>query len=298
MSGIYSFEEYARNPSLAIPQLGQFLRTSAFCLFLGAGASNGFGLPGWKELVARILNKDSDPIFRDELERRSLKDLPLLLDDVDDGSSGYYERVHEALYRDASPDLSDQLMRSPLLLAVAAMMTGAHRGRITSVVTYNYDDLLEQYLRMLGLSVCKRLRPDELSTRADVELNYVHGNLPQHWEDPSKFAAESLVLSNKSNIKRGAEVDKGWSASVESELYSKLGLFLGLSGDDDSMLVTLTRATERIKRNEDYIGYWILTPDAFERNKDRILRVGVCPIPLNKEQIPKYIFEICQAAAN
>jgi len=294
MSEIFSHQEYWRDPSLALSTLGALLSSSAFCLFLGAGVSTGFGLPGWKGLIARILKKDTDLEFVEELDRRSVKDLPLLLDEIDDGSLGYLERVHEALYRDASADLSDQLMRSPLLLAVAALMAGAHRGRIATVITYNYDDLLEQYLRMLGLSVCSRLRPDVLSTRADVELNYVHGYLPQHWDAP-KFTADALVLSNASYIKRAA-INSGWSASTENLLHSKLGLFLGLSGDDDSMLVTLTKVKNQIARSQDYIGYWILTPDAFARNKNRILRTGACPIPVDKDEIPKYLFKVCQAA--
>jgi len=297
MSTVFSCRDYARTPKLAIPKLGQLLKSGSFCLFLGAGASSGFGLPGWKELIARILDKDDDPEFLNELSQRSVRDLDLLLDDIDDGGIPFYQCVHKALYRDALPNLSDQLSRSPLLLAIAALMTGAHRGRINSVITFNYDDLLEQYIRMLGLTVCRRVRPDQLSTRSDAELNYVHGNLPQNF-DSRQFDSTSLVLSRKSHIRRGAHVDTGWSARVENVLCSKLGLFVGLSGDDDSMLVTLTRARDQINRDEDYIGYWILTPDAFARNSKRVTEAGVCPIPLEIQDIPTFLFETCQAAAS
>jgi len=296
MSTVYSCRDYARTPELAIPKLGQLLKSGSFCLFLGAGASSGFGLPGWKELIARILDKADDPEFLNELSQRSVRDLDLLLDDIDDGGMPFYQCVQKALYRDALPNLSDQLSRSPLLLAIAALMTGAHRGRINSVITFNYDDLLEQYIRMLGLTVCRRVRPDQLSTRADAELNYVHGNLPQNF-DSRQFDSTSLVLSRKSYIRRGAKVDTGWSARIENVLCSKLGLFVGLSGDDDSMLVTLTRARDQISRDEDHIGYWILTPDAFAKNSKRVAETGVCPIPLKIPDIPTFLFKMCQAAA-
>lgn len=296
MSTVFSCRDFAQSPQRAIPKLGQLLKRGSFCLFLGAGASSGFGLPGWKELIARILDKDDDPEFLKELSQRSVRDLDLLLDDIDDGSPAFYDHVHKALYKDVSPNLSDQLSQSRLLLAIAALMTGAHRGRINSVITFNYDDLLEQYLKMLGLTVCRRLRPDQLSTRADAEINYVHGNLPQDLV-LSALSPTSLVLSRKSYIRRGAQVDKGWSARVENVLYSKLGLFVGLSGDDDSMLSTLTRAREQIHRDEDHIGYWILTPDAFARNSKRVAETGVCPIPLEIPDIPTFLFKTCQAAA-
>ena len=296
MSEIFSHEEYARNPSLAVSELGMRLKSSTLCLFLGAGVSAGFNLPSWKLLIARVLGKETDADFVAALENKSVQDLRRLIDPIDDQSLEYYTIVHDALYREVKPNLLEQLRLSPLLLAIAAMMTGAHRGRIDSVVTYNYDDLLEQYLRMLGLGVCQRVLPDELSTRSDVELNYVHGKLPQSWSR-TEAKPEVFVLSDRSYIARSAQIDFGWPAWVEHKLYSKLGLFLGLSGDDDVILVTLKRVKDAVKRRENYLGYWILTPDAFEHNKSRIVDAGICPIPLNKEAIPDFIFRICQHAA-
>jgi len=294
LSGIYSYSDYVVKPFLATLALGELLKRSALRLFLGAGASAGFGLPAWKLLIARVLGRDGDPSFLAVLDATSPTDQRRQIDPLDDASEAYFLKVHTALYRDSAADLLTQLQRSPLLLAVAAMMTGLHRGRIDSVVTYNYDDLLEQYLRMLGLSVCRRLQPDALSTRADVELNYPHGRLPQSW-DP--IAASQIILSEKSYRARRAEIDQGWSAYVVQGLYAKIALFVGMSGDDASVLDTLKRAQHRVQRAEDYTGYWLLTPDAFERNKSDILDVGMCPVRLEVDEIPKFLFEVCQRAA-
>lgn len=296
MSNIYSLEDYADEPFLAVDQIGEYLKSGALCLFLGAGVSAGFGLPIWKTLIARVLKRDEDPEFVSSLNNKSAHDLCRLLDDVDDGSLQYFELVHDALYRGVATELPEQLRRSPLLLAIAAMMTGAHRGRIDSVITYNYDDLLEQYVKMLGLAVCVRVLPDELSTRADVELNYVHGRLAQSW-NPEKPKPEVFVFSDKSYIARRATNDEGWPAWIEYKLYSKLGLFLGLSGDDNVILETLTRVKGCVARTDDYLGFWVLTPDAFERNQRRIRDVGICPLPIEKDFIPSLIFDICQYAA-
>jgi SIR2-like domain len=292
---VYSYPDYLENPFLATDALGQLLGRSALRLFLGAGVSQGFGLPGWKTLIARILSRDTDSTFVADWDKKPIMDLRKLLDLVDDGSATYVAKIHGAIYRDVKPDLLEQLQVSPLLLAVAALMTGAHRGRVDSVVTYNYDDLLEQYLKMLGLAVCCRVLPDELSTRADVEINYVHGRLPQSWEVLNPVP--EIVLSEKSYRARRSEIDAGWSAMVEHALYSKIGFFIGLSGDDSATLDIFKRAQTRIKRNEDYTGYWLLTPGAFERNSSDIKEVGMCPIRLEKERIPQFVFAICQHAA-
>lgn len=293
MSDIYSCNDYETDPYLAIRELGELLRNSALRLFLGAGVSSGFGLPEWKMLIAGVLGRHEDGVFVADLDTKSSAELAGLLDTVDDGSETYIRKIHAALYRDVAPNLLEQLTKSPLLLAVAAMMTGAHRGRIDSVVTYNYDDLLEQYLAMLGLKVCRRANQFELSTRADVELNYVHGRLPQRWKTPT----EVPVLSEKTYRLRRAEIDKGWSAFVSQGLFSKIGLFIGLSGDDSAILDVLKRAQLQLQRDGDRNGYWLLTPDAFGRNKAKIRDVGMCPIPVPKEAIPHFVFAICQAAA-
>jgi hypothetical protein len=145
MSGLYSYSDYLDDPFLATDEIGNFLRSSALRLFLGAGASKGFGLPEWKMLIARVLGKDMDANFVADLDA-TITDLRRLIDPVDDGSKEYVRRVQKALYNGVRRNLLKQLQKSPLLLAVAALITGMHRGRIDSVITYNYDDLLEQYL--------------------------------------------------------------------------------------------------------------------------------------------------------
>lgn len=290
----YSYNDYLKDPFLAVDRIGALLRDGVLRLFLGAGVSSGFGLPEWKTLIARVLSRDTDKDFLDSLPDRTPTDLTKLVDDVDDASDEYVRKVHEALYRDAAKSLFDQLQRSPLLLSVSALLTGAYRGRIDSVITYNYDDLLEQYLRMLGLAVCPRVKSSDLSTRADVEINYVHGRLPQVWDDSTPMP--SIVLSDKSYRAKRARIDEGWSAAVQNGLYSKIGLFLALSGDDSSILDLLERLQIEV-RHQPYNGYWLLTADAFERNKKPILDVGMCPISIIKEAVPQFIFTVCEAAA-
>jgi len=263
-------------------------------LFLGAGVSSGFGLPEWKLLVARILGRDGDAQFLSALSGMSDKDMAKLINDVDDGSDTYVRKVHDALYEGAPDDLADLLSRSPLLLAVAALLTGSCRGRINTIITYNYDDLLMQYLRRLGYKVCVRKEPSDFSTWADVEINYVHGYLPQFSDDRSN--ACDLILSEKSYRDRRANIDKGWSSYVVHGLYSKNGLFIGLSGEDGSILDILDRAQKEITRTIDYTGYWLMTQSAYDRNASEIIRFGMCPIPLAVEEFPKFVFNVCQKA--
>lgn len=140
---IYSHNDFESNPYLAVDSIAQLLHDGYLTLFLGAGVSAGFGLPEWPRLIAEILGRTSDDDFVRSLPGMSDKDVALLVDPIDDGTSKYVATVHRALYSQTPKELVDLLQRSPLLLSVAALVTGSCRGRIESVVTYNYDDLLE-----------------------------------------------------------------------------------------------------------------------------------------------------------
>jgi hypothetical protein len=292
---IYSYEDYVRDPFRAVGDIARYLHDGSLTLVLGSGVSSGFGLPQWALLAARLLGKGDDAAFVDELSLKTDKEIERLVDPIDDRSPEYVTKVHNALYHEVADNLSDQLARSPLLLAVAGLVTGSCRGRISSVMTYNYDDLLKQYLAMLGYTVCVRTDPTQFSTWADVEINHIHGYLPQSRIGETK--GDELVLSEKSYRHRRAFIDEGWSSYVAHSLYAKSGLFLGLSGDDSAILDVMERAKGKIHRSEDYTGYWLMTPPAFERNAKSILNVGMCPIKLTKDDFPRFVFALCQHAA-
>jgi hypothetical protein len=289
---VHSPKDFREDPYLATAIIARQLAKGRLNLFLGAGVSAGFGLPNWTKLVARVLDHEDD--YSTQLDQMSEPDVAKLLDPLDDASSKYQEKVHRALYKTAAPDLLRQLSVSPLLLAVAGLLTGSCRGRIQRVFTYNYDDLLEQYLRMLGYACCVRTAPNDLSDWSDVEINYVHGYLPKSWK-PDQPIYE-LILSNKSFRNRRADIDRGWSASVENSLCTKLGLFMGLSGDDSSIFDVLKRAQKQVGRGTDPLGFWLMTPDAYDRNAGSVQDVNMSPLRLAKEDFPEFVFRVCQKA--
>lgn len=149
---------------------------------------------------------------------------------------------------------------------------------------------------MLGYSVCVRIAPSEFSGRADVEINHVHGFLPQKWRETDPMP--SIVLSERSYRARRSEIDKGWPSFVAHRLYSKAGLFMGMSGNDGAVLDVLNRANLEIQRPVEYTGYWLMTPRAYEKNAKQIVDIGMCPVKLEKERIPDFLLKVCQAAAH
>jgi hypothetical protein len=294
---VATYDDYKRNPFLAAPDIGRLVRNGCLNLFLGAGASAGFGLPEWPRLVSRIVDGRDDDALVEQMKKRSEDEQAKLVNAVDTEDEAYYGRVHHALYDGVADKLLEQLTRSPLLLAVTALLTGTCRGRIRQVFTYNYDDLLEQYLKILGHEVCTRVNPTDFSTWADVEINHVHGYIPQSWEVGQPTT--KIILSSKSYRDKRISIGEEWSRIVEDSFYMRPALMVGLSGDDSSIVDVFALARKKIQRPEDYHGYWILTPEAYAKHMDTLTHDNVkhCPICLPKDKIPQFIFAVCQEAA-
>lgn len=291
---LHSHVDYVDKPFLATAAIGGLLATGRLNLFLGSGVSSGFGLPDWALLIARLLGKGTEVEYVEQLRAKSDAELMAHVDTVDDGTELYASKVHAALYESVDAELSNHLPRSPLLLAVAALLTGSCRGRIERVFTYNYDNLLEQYIEMLGYACCVRTQWTDFAARADVEINHVHGFLPQAWKPGQPYAAP--ILSEKSYRNRRAGIDRDWPAAVAHSLYSKAALMIGLSGDDSATLDVLKRAQENLTRVADYHGYWLMSPDAYQRNQGRVIEIGMCPVPVEILDFPRFVFGVCQEA--
>jgi hypothetical protein len=117
--------------------LASQLTAGRLALVLGAGMSSGFGLPQWSrlaEILGERLNvvrpdKVSDESFAEMLWRATGKD-----DDV------FAEHVKTALYSEYG-GAEDDLANAPLLASIGALAQSAKRGKVSNIVSFNFDDL-------------------------------------------------------------------------------------------------------------------------------------------------------------
>lgn len=301
MSGNLGGADFAANPRLAVGPIATCLQDGVLTLLLGAGVSTGFGLPNWFELVMRLAGiQHGSPAYLEYLARyegNALPDQELqeLVDRVDDGSTTYLDKVRQALYAQMQPDLARQLSTSPLLLAVAALTTGTTRGRVDVVTTYNFDDVLEHYVQMLGHSVRIRTNESDLVGRADVTINHPHGFVPR--DISRSHSTTQPILSAKAYREKRAQIDAGWSDYIAHVLTQKVALFVGLSGRDSSILDLLHRISKRWKADGRRPGgYWILTPSDYDKYGPQIAEENVIPLRFEIDEIPMFIFDVCRRA--
>ncbi len=154
--------------------------------FLGAGVSMDAGGPSWEELLRKIMRrfkrfgkqKDFDKIY----EWCGMS--PIIL--------GRYAASSDKVLRDISEYLRRYVLyrgvnedNSELVKAICEAVEGPCNderivayGKVDSIITYNYDDLVESALEHKGVNVA-RIYQKSRNFRKEFPVYHVHGLIPK-----------------------------------------------------------------------------------------------------------------------
>src|ERR1035437_4285770 len=277
------------------------LKKGTLVLFLGAGTSSGLGLPSWKTLVAGMRRKVGLPPARYS-RNITAEELQLAADEVkdhlNDNEDAYHKVVRDCLY--AGVKLSSDILHDPLLRAVGALLMGSNkRGNIQRVVTTNFDCMLEWYLSLFGFSarVVYRQRP-EVEGAEDVRIYHPHGFLPHTKMGLSD--SDFLLLGFDSVNKRIGKRGDYWFELTRHLIGTGIGLFVGLSVNSfrDAALRPLFATISEDIGSHRPMGVWILVGKVNSAHRREFLKNRLVPLYLPKyEEVPKFLFEVCQAAS-
>lgn len=162
-------------------------------LFLGAGVSMSAGLPSWKKLLEGLLDiahkngKVFDHSYYGDLfEQCGFSSIIMgrLVQNLFDNDKDKMDRaIREVFYQ-------DRTNISSFAIDVICEIIAERKELVQGVITYNYDDLIEQGLdrrKVNNYSVCENNEPD-----IAFPICHVHGLLPQKALIPS-----TIVLSEK-----------------------------------------------------------------------------------------------------
>lgn len=140
-------------------------------LLLGAGASAASGLPGWEELAVRLLQESGSVTDDDAAWRLVERQDPLLVAEAARNrlGGGWDQQVRAALYKNVS-DLSP----SSLHIAAASHALAGAPGE-TTVITLNFDTLLEEAIDEAGAAIRAESRVDNLRPADVHSVHHLHG---------------------------------------------------------------------------------------------------------------------------
>lgn len=173
----HDFAEKSENNTAALRRIIE--SKDSFSLVLGAGVSMDPGAKSWQALL---------DFFRQELVDRGLiEDMAGLTKKIGDsslitaqlckelyaGENDYFWAIHNGLYDNRQP-----INHSFSLYEIAALIAHCIHQPHFRVLTYNYDNYLEDYLAQRGIS-SNSLFDANCTLNSNVSIYHVHGFLPQ-----------------------------------------------------------------------------------------------------------------------
>lgn len=193
---LYSEDLYLKNNELHTNAIRTCIKEqNGFAIVLGAGVSKEQGAKTWdellkdfqKEIEERRLLDDSEAVF-EEVGGSSLT-TARLCKDIWASEKTFAWQIHKSLY-DAAQDLN----LNTELGEIAQLAQRCQGDRNFRILSYNYDDFLEQYLDFLNVRCCSmfttKIRYSNGRDSADfygmngqpnqsLRLYHVHGFLPK-----------------------------------------------------------------------------------------------------------------------
>ncbi len=285
---------YQIQPDIAKGHLGVCLYEGALTLVLGSGVSSGMGFPCWPELVKRCAEEAKIPNVVIDAKTPNTE-LLKLMDRVERGMSweSYQKVVMGSLYRDARDERS--LITQPLLSVLGAMTMKSKRGCVREVLTFNFDDLLERYIRIHGFAGEIICRLPCLRRDVDLTVYHPHGFVPS---PGSRFeGSDFLIFSKYSFDERLGEQLDPWTELSRDLLLRKVALFIGLSAEGPNLGPLLINVAKRLREPRP-TGIWLVGPDDAPDTEEQLIKWNVAPIRLrDHNDYPWFLLGICQAAA-
>ena len=189
-------------------------------------------------------------------------------------------------------------MKTDLLIALGAIAMGSVRGSAKSIISYNYDDLLEWYLDFHGYKIQAVSSFPTLLQKSDVCIYHPHGFLPLE-KKYADLKTNEVILSQRSYLDSFKQVDP-WNEIQIAHLSSHLCLFIGLSGEDDHIEFLCNEAFKRVKQQKErpLIGYMVLLDNVKNREIEDInLNRGLINLYIKDYNgLPNMILDICRKA--
>jgi SIR2-like domain len=292
----YNLNEYADNEGKCISKIAAILNNQQLGLILGAGASMALNLPSWKVLVERCIHEiDSKNIVTDEnvkaiaqkIKNHYKEDLEL-----------YHEKIKEKLYEGV--EFNFNLARKEMLIALTSLFVGKTRGVVNNVISLNYDNVLEWYLKINGLNTCNAGKNHLEEFNYDVKILHLHGYLPN--DNLYGSNSDKIVFTNEDFEDR--QVGREYFKELMKDFYKRhVFVTIGLSSHSivDDFLPYLREVNtdwyekENIFRKQPF-GIAVLT-NYNDEQKEAMIRAGIIPCKVERSEIPNFIFKISQAAS-
>ena len=229
-------------------------------LLLGAGVSCSADLPNWDELISSLFTTYlvNSTLENTELKSMSLGDYKESINHISKSISGKYIKsallsarylqkgfatqenetdsfliqLQKCLYK-------NQIKKSSLITAIGKLCIPTRIGaKINSIVTYNFDNLIEIHLDRLNLKYKSIFLDNVKYQNEELPIYHVHGYIPQNIDlTKSKEIFQDIdLIFSESGYHRMYSNPYHWSNLIQlSTLKENTCIMIGLSLDDPNL---------------------------------------------------------------
>ena len=258
----------------AIAKIANYYRNNNLVLVLGAGVSIDSGLPTWNDLLQELITlpiRDRTSLNDEQvtvisqlfnlvlrpnnlIEARYISNYFSELEKKDNKPNLFEKAVQKILYKDYDSTKESELLKKIVQLCISP---GSNHS-LNSVITYNYDDLLENQIQKIEkagvlmrfksiYTIGQNPKPNELP------IYHVHGFLPR---DGKITQINNITLGDNSYHSQYSEVYK-WSNLVQLNKFKDYNcLFIGNSLTDPNQRRLLDIAKQQ--RGNDEIVHFLI----------------------------------------
>ncbi|MBF4508614.1 SIR2 family protein [Flavobacterium sp. JLP] len=265
-----------------ILSLIETFKNKQFALFLGAGVSSSAGMPNWNKLLNSLFVSYLTNEF-DKSKNISDDDITEIVDrlnQVDEQSAlmaarylrkglskqqvnddTFVSTITNSLYelRDKSREENSTLLTSITNIC----MPRQNGARIRSVVTYNFDDLLEKNLSQKSIKHHSIYTDNENPSSDELPIYHVHGFLP---EDRSLYASldKTTLVFSEEGYHHIYSDPYHWSNLIQLyNLKENNCLMIGLSMTDPNLRRLLDISAKNSELNRHFVFMNRLSKDKF-----------------------------------
>jgi hypothetical protein len=216
-------------------------------LVLGAGVSKEYGGLDLNELTNSLIDYlpadylDNREAVLDLIGKSTLSTIHFVKENV--GIEKYGEALYKSLYGDNKKSIADD---KTTLFQVASLI--ARHKELDSIITFNFDDYLEQILVNNRKVNFKYLYQKEDFLDGSLPIFHVHGFLPKNAVNIADYV-NTIILSEDDFFRLYSD-NNNWQVAVQLEKYKdNLCLFIGSSLRDYNLKRCLQITKQKYKRH-------------------------------------------------
>ena len=244
---------YDINSSAHLADVREIWKNKKLCIVAGAGVSISSGLPSWNGMLQSLLEKFVNKTYTFEDQSKVQKLAAQFGSTLQEQSPLVYaqfirsqfrkdeftELVHEALYENKKP--------TPNHVCSSIARLG---NNLNSILTFNYDDLLEQALESEGFECTPVYKAETWASVTGIPVYHPHGYLPFERDPDENYP---VVLAEEDYHTQYYSPHLWSNVAISKTLLENCCLFVGTSLADPNVRRLLDASHREQPNKKHYI---------------------------------------------